>query len=210
VDRGDRDLSRAADQVSADRERAQLDAPRPLIEAASDNSGVGRTQGNMIVCLASGSEADWQAACYLAREAHQNTIFRDIPFAEDKARAIYDRACKDPDRFGLIFAAPNTSEPLKPDSLYGFAAIHAGEYFLGKGTLIATVQTLNMSQKLSGTLLGGKVALRLLKAVRHWAKTRKCEHLMVHVTNGVDAQEADELFRRCGMKTVGGNYLYQK
>jgi hypothetical protein len=206
VDRGDRDLSGTANQVSADRERTRFDAPPPLIEAASDNSGAGRAQGNMIFRLANGSEADWQAACYLAREAHLNTIFRDIPFAEEKARAIHDRACKYPDRFGLIFATPNTSEPLKPDILYGFAAIHAGEYFLGTGTLIANVQTLNTLKKLSGTLLGGKASLRLMKAVRHWAKTRNCEHLMVHVTNGADAQEADEFFRRCRMKTVGGNY----
>jgi hypothetical protein len=209
VDRGDRDLSGTADQVSADRERALGDAPRRPIEAVGDRSGADRAKSNMIVRLADGSEADWQAAHYLAREAHLNTIFRDIPFAEEKARAIYDRACKDPDRFGLIFAAPNSSEPLKQESLYGFAAIHAGEYFLGKGTLIATVQTLNVSQKLSGTLLGGKVALRLVKAVRHWAKTRNCAHLMVHVTNGVNALEADEFFRRCEMKTVGGNYLDQ-
>ncbi|CTQ53450.1 hypothetical protein LP7551_01972 [Roseibium album] len=206
MDRGDRDLSGTADQASVDRERAQLDPPRPLSEAASDRSGADRAQSNMIVRPANGSEADWQAAHYLAPEAHQNAIFRDIPFAEEKARAIYDRARKDPDRFGLIFAAPNTSEPLKPESLYGFASIHAGVYFLGKGTLIATVQTLNISQKLSGTLLGGKVALRRVKAARHWAKTRNSEHLMVHVTNGVDTQDADEFFRRCGMKTVGGNY----
>ncbi|MCV0426752.1 MAG: GNAT family N-acetyltransferase, partial [Roseibium sp.] len=61
-------------------------------------------------------------------------------------------------------------------------------------------------QKLSGTLLGGKVALRLVQAVRQWAKERNCEHLMVHVTNGVEVQDVDRFFRRCGMKTVGGNY----
>ncbi|CTQ55861.1 hypothetical protein LP7551_04409 [Roseibium album] len=91
MDRGDRDLSGTADQVSADRERAQLDAPRPLSEAAGDNSGADRVKSNMIVRLANGSETDWQAACYLAREAHQNTIFRDIPFAEEKARAVKGR-----------------------------------------------------------------------------------------------------------------------
>jgi hypothetical protein len=207
VDRGDRDLSGTADQVSADRDGAQLDAPRPLVEAAGDRSGADRAHSNMIVRLANGSEADWQAACYLAREAHLNTSFRDIPFAEEKARAIYDRACKDPGCIGLVLATPNTSEPLKPDSLHGFASIHAGEYFLGNGSLIATVQTLNISKKLAGTLLGGKVALRLVKAVRHWAKIRNCEHLLVHVTNGVDAHEVDKFFRRCGMTTVGGNYV---
>ncbi len=93
------------------------------------------------------------------------------------------------------------------DGLYGFASAHAGEYFLGSGFLIATVQTLNISQQISGTFLGGKVALRLVKALRHWAKTRNCEHLIAHVTNGVSVTESDQFFRRCGMKTVGGIYF---
>ncbi|CTQ56849.1 hypothetical protein LP7551_05413 [Roseibium album] len=95
MDRGVRDLSGIADQASANRERAQLDAPRPLTEAAGDRSGADGKPNNMIVRLDNGSEADWLAACYLAREAHQNTIFRDISFAEEGARSIYGRACKD-------------------------------------------------------------------------------------------------------------------
>ncbi|WP_417684567.1 hypothetical protein [Roseibium sp.] len=59
---------------------------------------------------------------------------------------------------------------------------------------------------LSGTLLSGKVALWLVQALRHWARTRDCAHLLCHVTNGENAAEADRFFRRCGMKTVGGNY----
>lgn len=100
-------------------------------------------------------------------------------------------------------------EPLAEDELLGFASVQAGEHFLGQGTLIATVQALNISQKLTGTLLGGKVALRLVQAVRHWAKTPSCAHLIVHVTNGENAEDADKFFRRCGMVTVRGNYAVQ-
>ncbi|WP_422376202.1 hypothetical protein [Roseibium sp.] len=157
--------------------------------------------------LVNGSESDCRAGVYLAREAHQHTIFRDIAFSEDKARAIYDKAVRQPERCGLIYAVPGADEPLAEDGLLGFASVHAGEHFLGEGTLIATVQTLNISQKLSGTLLGGKVALRLVQAMRHWAKTRNCAHLMVHVTNGDNAEDADRFFRRCGLVTVGGNYF---
>lgn len=156
--------------------------------------------------LADGSETDCRAGIHLAREAHLRTIFRDIPFSEAKARAIFDKAIVEPERFGLIYAVPGADEPLAEDGLLGFASVQAGEHFLGSGTLIATVQTLNISQKLTGTLLGGKVALRLVQAVRDWAKERGCAHLMVHVTNGENAEDADRFFRRCGMVTVGGNY----
>ncbi len=70
------------------------------------------------------------------------------------------------------------------------------------------VQTLNISQKLTGTLLGGKVALRIVHAVRHWANTLGCAHVMVHVTNGENAGDAEQLFRRCGMVTIGENYCW--
>ncbi|WFE88609.1 hypothetical protein K1718_20945 [Roseibium porphyridii] len=166
-----------------------------------------RPKSNMTVRLANGSESDCRAGVFLAREAHRNTIFREIPFSEDKARAIFEKATSRPDRFGLIYAVPSADEPLSEDGLYGFASVHAGEYFLGTGALIATVQTLNISKRLAGTLLGGKVALRLVQAVRHWAKERGCAHFMVHVTNGDNAEEADRFFRRCGMKTIGGNYV---
>ncbi len=53
------------------------------------------------------------------------------------------------------------------------------------------------------------MALRLVQAVRHWAKTRSCAHLMVHVTNGENAEDADKFFRRCGMVTFWGDYAVQ-
>ena len=162
---------------------------------------------NLTVRLVNGSEGDYRAGIHLAREAHQNTIFRDIPFSEVMARVIIDRVMAQPDRNGLIYAVSGSDIALAQDDFYGFASVHAGEYFLGTGTLIATVQTLNISRRLSGTLLGGKVALRLVQAVRHWAKTRNCEHLLVHVTNGVSAIPSDQFFRRCGLETLGGNYV---
>eukprot|EP00903_Cladosiphon_okamuranus_P001208 g1206.t1 len=197
---------------------ADAGADRPLEhapEAMSDKanrrevgavgaSAPGRT--SVKIRLANGTESDCRAGIFLAREAHQRTIFRNIPFSEAKARAIFDKAVRQPERFGLIYAVPGADEPLAEDGLLGFASVHAGEHFLGEGTLIATVQTLNTSQRLTGTLLGGKVALRLVQAVRHWAKTRNCAHLMVHVTNGDNAEDADRFFRRSSMVTVGGNY----
>lgn len=203
VDRSDSDLSGCVDSVPGDTgpgaQMSGADVTSPDGRAAAET-----TNGNMVVRLADGSEADYRAGVYLAREAHQNTIFRDIPFSEEKARAIFEKATTQPNRFGLIYAVSGGGEPLAEDGLYGFASVHAGEYFLGSGTLIATVQTLNISRNLSGKMLGGKVALRLTQAIRQWAKERNCSHILVHVTNGMSAAESDQFFRRCGLKTVGG------
>ncbi|MBG6163790.1 GNAT superfamily N-acetyltransferase [Labrenzia sp. EL_195] len=207
MDRSDSDFAGRMETASGDTGLATQ-----LIDAAEAGSSVGATEkipanGNMVVRLADGSEADYRAGVYLAREAHRNTIFRDIPFSEAKARAIFDKAMAQPNRFGLIYAVPGGGGPLAEDGLYGFGSVHAGEYFLGSGTLIATVQTLNISRNLSGKLLGGKVALRLMKAIRLWAKERGCSHILVHVTNGMSVSESDQFFRRCGLNTVGGNYV---
>ncbi len=86
--------------------------------------------------------------------------------------------------------------------------IFRGIAAVGGGNLIATVHTLNISPKLTGTLLGGKVALLLVHAVRHWANTLGCAHVTMHVTNGKNAEDADQFFRRCGMVTIGGNYCW--
>lgn len=207
VDRSDSDLSGRVDSVPGET------GPAAQVSGAAEagsSDGVTKTKsakGNMVVRLIDGSETDYRAGVYLAREAHQNTIFRDIPFSEAKARAIFDKAMAQPGRFGLIYAAPGGDEPLAENGLYGFASIHAGEYFLGSGALIATVQTLNISRGFTGKMVAGKVALRLMQAIRHWAKERRCSHILVHVTNGMNTVESDRFFRRCGLKTVGGNYV---
>lgn len=207
VDRSTSDLSGRAEIASGDTgPAAQVSGVGEDAAPPDGRAAEGTTHGNMVVRLADGSEADYRAGVYLAREAHQNTIFRDIPFSEEKARAIFEKATAQPNRFGLIYAVPG-GRTLAEDGLYGFASVHAGEYFLGSGTLIATVQTLNISGSLSGKMLGGKVALRLMQAIRKWAKARRCSYILVHVTNGMSASESDQFFRRCGMATVGGNYF---
>jgi len=92
-------------------------------------------------------------------------------------------------------------------ALAGFAYVQAGEYFLSEGDLVATVLTLNVARDLARTPLGGRVALRLVAAVRQWAGARGCTHLLVHATGGIDPSGTDRFLRRCGFKVVGGNYV---
>lgn len=195
------------------REKAGAGPADSVVDAASDNGSdraaaplAGKpkpfSRRGVKIRLAENTEADFQAGMRIVRDVHARTIFSDIPVSEKKARAIFERALKDPDRFGIICAVPGDGRP----EIYGFASIHAGEYFLGEGTLVATVQALVVAPELAGTLLNGKVALRLFQGVRHWAKTRNCAHLLVHATAGLEPKASDRFFRRCGMKVAGGNY----
>lgn len=56
----------------------------------------------------------------------------------------------------------------------------------------------------TGSMLAGKVALRLMQAIRQWAKERRRSHILVHATNGISAAESDQFFRRCALKMFGG------
>lgn len=178
--------------------------------------------GSLRMRLAENTEADWQAALELARDAHGRTIFREIPFSEKKARTIFERAIAKPNQFGLIFAVSGTpsvfrsneakgavDQPSDQDrtDLLGFASVHVGEYFMGEGTLIATVQTLNVAARLEASFLAGKVAFRLVQSVKYWAKVRSCAHLVMHVTHGVDLEKSNQFFRRCRFEIAGANYV---
>ncbi len=203
VDRGDSDLSGRMEIASGDTGTAVPDGGAgarndPVSGARSEI----RKSGRILVRLARDSEADFTAAFDLVRDAHERTIFRDIPFSERKARALFDKVVRQPDQHGLLLATLNEAE--KP---VGFASLNAGEYFLGEGALVCSVTGLYYSSSLTGSMLAGKVALRLMQAIRQWAKERNCSHILVHVTNGMSAAESDQFFRRCGLKTVGGNYV---
>ncbi len=203
VDRSDSDLSGRVETASGDTGTAV-----PNGGASARNEPVSRARseirksGRILVRLARDSEADFTAAFDLVRDAHERTIFRDIPFSERKARALFDKVVRQPDQHGLLLATLNEEE--KP---VGFASLNAGEYFLGEGALVCSVTGLYYSGSLTGSMLAGKVALRLMQAIRQWAKERRCSHILVHVTNGMSAAESDQFFRRCGLKTVGGNYV---
>ena len=63
-----------------------------------------RAAARMTVRLAVDTAGDFRAGLALAEAMHRRTVFRDIPFSEKKARALFDRALADPARFGLIYA----------------------------------------------------------------------------------------------------------
>ncbi|WP_157727586.1 hypothetical protein [Stappia sp. ES.058] len=72
---------------------------------------------------------------------------------------------------------------------------------------MATVLALVTKQEIAATPLGGRAALKLVEAVRQWARERACKHLLVHATGGIAPARTDRFFRRCGFKVVGGNYV---
>ncbi|MEM9576306.1 MAG: hypothetical protein AAF999_04745 [Pseudomonadota bacterium] len=81
-----------------------------------------------------------------------------------------------------------------------------GDDFIGEGAPIVSVNTICVDQRVVEGLLGGKVALRLVKGIEVWAQSQEATHILYHVTAGTDVARADRFFRKIGMRQLGGNY----
>ena len=63
-----------------------------------------------------------------------------------------------------------------------------------------------MDQSARSDVLGGKVALRLLRGIEVWARKQRANVIMYHVTSGKNVANIDRFFRKIGMTIFGRNY----
>ena len=82
----------------------------------------------------------------------------------------------------------------------------AGGYYIGEGAKVVTVNTICVDKPIRDTMLGGRVAVKLIRGIETWARERKAQYILCHVTSGSGIASADKFFRRLGMTTLGGNY----
>lgn len=135
----------------------------------------------------------------LARLAHAESVFSDFPFSEKKFSMFFARGFKEPDRYIVLKAEVG-------ERIVGFLHCTLGDYFIAEGGLIASVHSVYVQDNLRLTLLGGKIALRLIRATTKWAQAQKAKMVLFYVTSGIHVAGADAFFRKMGMTTLGGNY----
>ena len=63
-----------------------------------------------------------------------------------------------------------------------------------------------MDQSARSGLLGGKIALRLVRGIEVWERKQRANVILYHVTSGKNVANIDRFFRKVGMTTLGGNY----
>ncbi|GFE49044.1 hypothetical protein So717_07970 [Roseobacter cerasinus] len=126
-------------------------------------------------------------------------MFGDIPFSDAKFDRAFDKTLTEAEQhLGLTVSLGNR--------VLGCCYCSIGDYFIGEGARIASVNTICVDQGAANGLLGGKVALRLTKGIEVWARSRRSTHILYHVTSGIKIRQADEFFRKIGMKQIGGSY----
>ncbi|AXT37127.1 GNAT family N-acetyltransferase (plasmid) [Phaeobacter sp. LSS9] len=146
------------------------------------------------------SDDDIPAITKIAREAHDESRYRDIPFSEDKARKLVQGAFEDGAPQIVLLA-------LKGGDPVGLAACTVGEFHIGTDVRIASINTIAVSRRVRNTLGGGRIALALIQGLHRWAKVQNAREVSLHVTSGVDLPRAHKLAIRLGYELTGGNYV---
>jgi hypothetical protein len=91
----------------------------------------------------------------------------------------------------------------------GFVFASVGEYHVGVGVLIVTINTIYTSPGLRASLLGGRAAVGLFRAVGRWAKGIGAVEILLHVTSGISEERAGRTVGRLGFTLVGGSFAAQ-
>lgn len=145
--------------------------------------------------------ADIPALANLAREAHLEGRFRDIPFSPRKAENCAREAILEK-RNQCIFLAISESDPV------GLLWVSTGGYLFGEGGQIATIQAIFVCSKHRNRMNGGSAALGLMSGARSWAIAKGAKEILLHTTLGINSKRTHKFVKRLGFETVGGSYSY--
>ncbi len=140
------------------------------------------------------TERDIDETWPLALAAHRESRHRQHPLDPERRR----RFLTDRTRYGLLVARHR-------DRPVGMITCHSQKLYYTDATVVSCL-ALYVLEEYRQTLLGGRVALKLLDAGRRWAMNRRAVELQFHVTNGVRIQQTDGLLRKLGFRQTGGNY----
>jgi len=136
----------------------------------------------------------------LAREFHTESRYGHLPFSELKLRRVFAAGLDRPNESMGAYV-------LRGEQVVGIVHVRVGDYFLGEGGRMATLHAFYTAASIRHSLLGGKVALRLLRIAMDWARAQNAEETHIWSTSGIGAERTDALLRKFGFKMYGGNYV---
>lgn len=155
-----------------------------------------------VICIRPAQLGDRAMLCELGRQEHEESLFCNLTFSETKFNDIFAEGIRaDTSSLGLVAEYQQ--------QLVGFMYCTLGEYFIAQSGLIVSVNITYIKHDLRQTLLSGKLALRLVHAIRQWAKANQAAYIVFYATSGIRVSQTDAFFRKLGLTTLGGNYAVQ-
>lgn len=134
--------------------------------------------------IARATDADRAAVMAMAKADHAESAPGDLAFSQAKYNALMDRSLEEPGRCLLIKAE-------KAAEILGALYLTLGEYIVSEDGLIGSVTVIYTRPDLRATLLGGKVALKLIKSGIRWAEAQGASRTLFHVTSGIHPARSD-------------------
>ena len=145
------------------------------------------------------SERDIEETLPLTLAAHRESRHRRLRLdTERRRRFLSERFLADPRRYGFLVARHG-------GQAVGMLTCHAQTLYYSDAVAVSCL-SFYVLRSIRRTLLGGRVALRLLDAGRRWALNRRAVEWQIHVTNGIHIGRTDGMLRRVGFVQTGGNY----
>ena len=136
---------------------------------------------------------------FLARRFHEESRFNYIPFAPEKVEGIVERVLRNPKQEAILMCWDG-------ERALGAVYCSAGEYHIGRGAIVTTFHSIFVLPEIRGTLLSGRVALRLMKGVESWSKARSAQEILFHATADIEVAKVHKLIKRVGYRFIGGSY----
>ncbi len=129
-------------------------------------------------------------------------------FSEKKYTRAFSSAIANPKKSLALYVQCN-------GKTVGLLNAGVGTYYLSEEGKMATVYGVrarrrearkSVSSKIRGSLLGGKVGVKLIRMLTDWAKSQNATEIYIHATSGIEAKRTDKFLTRLGFVPYGGNY----
>lgn len=145
------------------------------------------------------AEDDINDLAKIIRETHADSLFSDLPIDEGKVERLLREAVSG--RGGQIVVLAECRSGI-------VGAIHAviGQHIICGGGQILSIQNLLVAKRIRGTLIGGRVSIRLLSAVTDLGRSRGAVLGTMNAMSGISPKGVHRIAGKIGMKVVGGNY----
>ena len=145
------------------------------------------------------SERDIDETLPLTLAAHEESRHREHPLdPERRRRFLAERFLADRTRYGFLVARYGGRS-------VGMLTCLAERLHYTDVTVVSCLSFYVLAEY-RRSLLGGRIAVKLLDAGRRWALNRRAVELQLHVTNGIHIGQTDRVFRKLGFRQTGGNY----
>ena len=185
-------------QLESSRAASLPECGQALAPPSEEDGGPASSPARVSIRLLD-NERDIDETLPLTLAAHEESRHREHPLDPARRRRfLAERFLADRTRYGFLVARYG-GRPV------GMLTCLAERLHYTDVTVVSCL-SFYVLREYRRTLLGGRIAVKLLDAGRRWAMNRRAVEFQLHVTSGIHIGQTDRVFRKLGFRQTGGNY----